>query len=210
MATSARRKHNAPQRRRQLTDAAIELLGRNGVHGVSHPKVDEHANVPAGSTSFYFRTRKALLQAVAARLTELDVDDFSLMTELAGSPSTHFTGTAGLARIVMYVNTEPWLTRARARYELMLLASRDPELATRLSESSDRLYLLAREVVTQWHAAHATPDPELIEDQALATLTFINGVMMTFVAGQPVVGSEEHLDRLIQGVIAGVAAVRGD
>jgi DNA-binding transcriptional regulator YbjK len=193
MATSARRKHNAPERRRHLTDAAIDLLGSNGVHGVSHPKVDERADVPAGSTSFYFRTRRALLHAVAERLAELDVADFSLMTELAGSQSTQFTGTAGLARIVMYVNSEPWLTRAKARYELMLLASRDPEL-----------------LVTQWHPAGSTPDPALIEDQALATLTYINGVMMTFVAGQPVIDSAEHLDRLIQGVIAGVAQVRGD
>ncbi|GBG37741.1 TetR/AcrR family transcriptional regulator [Mycobacterium montefiorense] len=208
MPTGARRKHNAPERRRQLTDAAIELLGSDGVHGVSHPKVDERAQVPAGSTSFYFRTRKALLHAVATRLTSLDVADFALMTELAGSQSTQFTGTAGLARIVMHVNTEPWLTRARARCELMLLASRDPELAAKLNESSDRLYALAREVVTQWHPAENPPDSALIEDQALAALTFINGVMMTFVAGQPVVESADHLDQLIQGVITGVALTK--
>lgn len=33
---------------------------------------------------------------------------------------------------------------------------------------------------------------------------------MTFVAGQPAVDSAEHLDRLIQGIIAGIATVRGD
>jgi hypothetical protein len=146
-----------------------------------------------------------LLHAVAARLTELDVADFSMMSELADQ-STQFTGTAGLARIVMYVNSEPWLTRAKARYEFMLLASRDTELATALTESGDRLYALAREVVTQWHPADTAPDPALIEDQAIATLTFINGVMVTFVAGQPIVEDAERLDRLIQGVIAGVAA----
>jgi tetracycline repressor-like protein len=151
-----------------------------------------------------------LLHAVATRLTELDVADFSLMAELADDQSTQFTGTAGLARIVMYVCSEPWLTRAKARYELMLLASRDPDLAAILDESADRLHTLARGVVTQWHPAENTPDPALIEDQAIATLTFINGVMMTFVAGQPSVDSAEHLDRLIQGVIAGVAQVRPD
>lgn len=129
------------------------------------------------------------------------------MSEL-GDQSTQFTGTAGLARIVMYVNSEPWLTRAKARYEFMLLASRDTELATALTESGDRLYALAREVVTQWHPADTAPDPALIEDQAIATLTFINGVMVTFVAGQPIVEDAERLDRLIQGVIAGVAAAR--
>lgn len=179
------------------------------MHGVSHPKVDEHAGVPPGTASFYFRTRKALLHAVATRLAERDVADFSLMSELANQ-STQFTGTAGLARIVMYVNSEPWLTRARARYEFMLLASRDAELAAALNESGDRLYTLAREVVTQWHPTKAAPDPDLVDDQAIATLTFINGVMMTFVAGQPIVDSAEHLDRLIQGVIAGVAQARRD
>lgn len=61
----------------------IELLGSDGIHGVSHPKVDERADVPAGTTSFYFRTRKALLHAGATRLSELDVADFSLMAEIA-------------------------------------------------------------------------------------------------------------------------------
>nr|WP_269089225.1 TetR family transcriptional regulator C-terminal domain-containing protein [Mycobacterium avium] len=206
---AARRKHNAAQRRRQLADAAIELLGGNGLHGVSHPKVDDRASVPAGTTSFYFRTRKALVHAMAGRLAELDVADFSMMAELAEDHATEFAGTAGLARIVMYVNSEPWLTRAKARYELALLAGRDPELAAALSESADRLYALARNVVTQWHPAGSAPDPALVDDQATATLAFINGIMLTFVAGQPAVDDAGQLDRLIQGVIAGVAHVRG-
>ncbi|AGP66646.1 hypothetical protein OEM_51110 [Mycobacterium intracellulare subsp. yongonense 05-1390] len=186
------------------------MLGSNGVHGVSHPKVDDRAGVPAGTTSFYFRTRKALVHAIATRLAELDVADFSMMAELAEDHASQFTGTAGLARIVMYVNSEPWLTRAKARYELALLAGRDPELAAALSESADRLYALARDVVTQWHHEGSAPDPALVDDQAIATLAFINGIMLTFVAGQPAVDDPEHLDRLIQGVIAGVAHVRGD
>lgn len=178
------------------------------MHGVSHPKVDEHAGVPAGTTSFYFRTRRALMHALASRLAELDVADFSMMAELAADHATQFTGTAGLARIVMYVNSEPWLTRAKARYELALLAGRDAELAAALSESADRLYALARDVVTRWHPVGSAPDPALVDDQAIATLAFINGIMLTFVAGQPAVDDAEHLDRLIQGVIAGVAEVR--
>ncbi|OMC27447.1 transcriptional regulator [Mycobacterium colombiense] len=186
------------------------MLGDNGVHGVSHPKVDDHAGVPAGTTSFYFRTRKALMHAMATRLAELDLADFSMMAELAEDHATQFTGTAGLARIVMYVNSEPWLTRAKARYELALLAGRDAELAAALSDSADRLYALARNVVTQWHPADSAPDPALVDDQAIATLAFINGIMLTLVAGRPAVDDAEHLDRLIQGVIAGIAAVRDD
>lgn len=166
--------------------------------------------MPAGTTSFYFRTRKALLHAVATRLTELDVADLSLMTERADDESARFTGTAGLARIVMYVATEPWLTRAKARYELLLLASRDPELAATINQSAEGFYSLARDVVAQWHPTGSEADPALIEDQAIATLAFVNGVMMTFVAGRPAVDNAEHLDRLIQGVIAGVAQIHRD
>jgi DNA-binding transcriptional regulator YbjK len=209
MATTARRKPNAPERRRMLADAAIELLGSSGAHGVSHPKVDEQAGVPAGTTSFYFRTRKALLHAVASRLTELDAADFSLMSELANQ-STQFTGTAGLARIVMYVNTEPWLTRAKARYELLLLAGRDAELAATINQSAEGFYSLARDVVAQWHSPSSPTDPALIEDQATAILALVNGVMVTFVAGRPAVDSAERLDVLIRGVLEGVAQVRPD
>jgi DNA-binding transcriptional regulator YbjK len=206
--TAARRKHNAPQRRRELADAAIELLGTDGARGLSHPKVDVHAAVPAGTTSFYFRTRKALLEAVAVRLTELDVTDLTLMTELSNSAAAGFTGTAGLARMVMLSGEEPWLTRTKARYELALHSSRDPELARTLQQSSDGIFALARDVVAQWHTAEDTVDPELAEEQAAAMLTFINGVMFSFVTGRRVVGDADHLDRLIRAVITGVARTR--
>ncbi|PRC61581.1 TetR family transcriptional regulator, partial [Mycobacterium sp. ITM-2017-0098] len=38
--------------------------------------------MPDGTTSFYFRTRKALVQAIAERLTELDLADLSLLTSM--------------------------------------------------------------------------------------------------------------------------------
>ena len=108
----------------------------------------------------------------------------------------------------MYANSEPWLTRAKARYELMLLAPRDPDIAAVLNGAAGKIVTVARDVVAQWHPADSSPHPELVEDQAIATMAFINGVMMTFVAGVPVVDTVEHLDRLIQGIIAGVAQHR--
>lgn len=83
-------------------------------------------------------------------------------------------------------------------------------MAAALGESAERLYALARDVVTRWHPADSAPEPALVDDQAIATLAFINGIMLTFVAGQPAVDSADHLDRLIRGVIAGVAGVHDD
>jgi hypothetical protein len=42
-------------------DAAIELLGTEGLRALTHVRVDLRAGLPKGSTSNYFRTRAALL-----------------------------------------------------------------------------------------------------------------------------------------------------
>src|ERR1700739_4175629 len=68
-----RRKPNPAERRRDLCDAAIQLLADDGAKGLSHLKVDRKAGVADGTPSFYFRTRSALLRAVAERLAELDL-----------------------------------------------------------------------------------------------------------------------------------------
>ena len=188
-----------------MCDAAIELLGEGGARGLSHPKVDQRAGVPAGTTSFYYRTRHALVHALAERLTDLDSADLNRMTELRNpDESCVFSGTAGLASMVMISAQEPWLTRTRARYELLLQAGRDPELASTLDAFASRMADLARAIVSEWHPSTADADPALIDDQASATLAFLNGVMMSFVHGTPVVRDAEHLDYLIQAVLAGI------
>lgn len=58
--------------RERALDAAIELLGTQGLRALTHARVDERAHLPKGSTSNYFRTREALLLGVRGRLAELD------------------------------------------------------------------------------------------------------------------------------------------
>src|SRR3979409_2718768 len=60
-----------PERRKQILDAAIDILCDDGVGGLTHRQVDGRAGVPAGTTSNYFRTRQALLEATAARTVDL-------------------------------------------------------------------------------------------------------------------------------------------
>lgn len=62
-------------RRSDLVDAAIETLAAAGMRGLTHRAVDRVMGLPEGSTSYYFRTRQALLRAVGERLAELTVAD---------------------------------------------------------------------------------------------------------------------------------------
>lgn len=54
-------------RREQVLDAAITVLGTQGVRGVTHRAVDAAAGVPQGTTSNHFRTRDALFEGVVER-----------------------------------------------------------------------------------------------------------------------------------------------
>ncbi|MER5759959.1 TetR/AcrR family transcriptional regulator, partial [Streptomyces sp. NPDC002082] len=63
-------------RRTLIADSAIELVAAAGLRGLTHRAVDGAAGLPAGSTSYYFRTRTALIGACYARLAELDLGDF--------------------------------------------------------------------------------------------------------------------------------------
>jgi hypothetical protein len=100
--------------------------------------------------------------------------------------------------------TEPWLTRTRARYELLLAAHHDPDLAATMVQFGIKFYDLARDVVTQWHPKDPPVDPAVVHEQAVVVLTYINGVMMSFVQGYPVVTDVDHLERLIQAILRSI------
>ncbi|MFF4261172.1 TetR/AcrR family transcriptional regulator [Streptomyces virginiae] len=71
----------AADRRTLIADTAIDLVAAAGLRGLTHRAVDGAARLPAGSTSYYFRTRTALIGACYARLAELDLGDVG---ELSG------------------------------------------------------------------------------------------------------------------------------
>ncbi|MDQ0708753.1 AcrR family transcriptional regulator [Arthrobacter woluwensis] len=50
-------------RRDAICEAAVGLLACDGARGLTHQAVDRRLNLPLGSTSYYFRTRHALLEA---------------------------------------------------------------------------------------------------------------------------------------------------
>src|SRR5687768_18473206 len=64
----------AATRERALA-AAVDLLGEQGVRALTHARVDARAGLPPGSTSNWFRTRRALLGGVVDWIAEREGDD---------------------------------------------------------------------------------------------------------------------------------------
>lgn len=198
-----RRKPNPAERRRDLCDAAIQLLADDGAKGLSHLKVDRKAGVPAGTTSFYFRTRSALLLATAERLAELDLAN---LQSVADDPEAGRADRSPslLSQVVIASGREPELSRTRARYELTMQAARDPQLAATLAHGTDAFTKLHREILVQLMPRGAELESAVVEDLSNVTLTFINGLLLRFAHGDRIIDSAEQLDRILAAIASGV------
>ncbi|WP_329787090.1 TetR family transcriptional regulator [Lentzea sp. DG1S-22] len=125
-----------------ITDAAIQLVAEQGMRGLTHRAVDRRAGLPEGSTSAYFRTRKALVEGFVERLAAQERIDTALdPADVVGS----------IARTL-----DSWLVernRTLARYAAMLEATHHPELRSILVHSP-------REQATALAKALGHEDPE--------------------------------------------------
>lgn len=198
-----RRKPNSAERRRDLCDAAIRLLADDGAKGLSHLKVDRKAGVPDGTTSFYFRTRSALLRAVAERLAELDLAELQAVAD-SSDPRGDDPSPSRLSQVVIQAGSEPRLFRTKARYELTMQATRDPALAAILQQATDGFTKLHREILVQLMPRGAELEPAVVEDLSNVTLTFINGLLLRCAHGDRVVDSPEQLDGILSAIAAGI------
>ncbi|PKV78195.1 TetR/AcrR family transcriptional regulator [Nocardia fluminea] len=63
-------------RRARIVAGAIELIATRGIRALTHRALDTQLDLPAGSTSYYFRTRQALIEAVADAITTRSRTDF--------------------------------------------------------------------------------------------------------------------------------------
>lgn len=196
-----RRKPNPAERRRDLCDVAIQLLADDGAKGLSHLKVDRKAGVPDGTTSFYFRTRSALLVAVAERLAELDLES---LQSVADSARDDHSSPSVLSQVVIQAGSEPQLSRTKARYELTMQAAREPAMAEILQQATDEFTTLHREILVQLMPHGAALEPAVVEDLSNITLTFINGLMQRFAHGDQIIDSPEQLDGILAAIATGI------
>jgi AcrR family transcriptional regulator len=126
-----------PSRREELLDAAIAVLGRSGIHGVTHRAVEAAAGLPAGSTSNHFRTRDALLNAVVERFAARERANWEdLATKMY--PVTPEELARALAAAAQEA-ASPHRTLTLARYAILVEAGIHPSLRAQLSATGARV-----------------------------------------------------------------------
>jgi len=138
--------------RERALEAAVELLGAEGVRALSHARVDERAGLPPGSTSNWFRTRRALLAGIVDWIAERERADFdpAAMPTISGVDEL-IEGLCSMTEL----QAGPFAARTRARYALFLELADDPELGEPLRRQRRAFERWTEEIVI----AVGIPDP---------------------------------------------------
>ncbi|MGV9244163.1 TetR/AcrR family transcriptional regulator [Streptomyces sp. NPDC003710] len=128
-----------PERRQRIVDAAIRVVGKKGLAGLSHRSVAAEADVPLGSTTYHFATLDELTVAALRQANE----GFAKVLAASGLLEDTDGDLAGdLAQAL-----GEWLggdrTGVELEYELYLAALRRPVLrpvaAAWTEETAERL-----------------------------------------------------------------------
>src|SRR5690349_12415247 len=112
-----------PSRSDTLLDAAIHVVGTDGMRALTHRAVDAAAGLPTGSTSNLFRTREALLRAMVVRMIDTEVDGWTRLAGATAAPTTSDALAHLLASMVATLTGE-LRTLTVARYSLFMEAAR--------------------------------------------------------------------------------------
>ncbi|SHW34546.1 TetR family transcriptional regulator [Mycobacteroides abscessus subsp. abscessus] len=127
----------AEDRRTVVAEGAITALATKGARGLTHRAVDQLAGLPEGSTSYYFRTRAALLQACAEHLVARTLR--VLGPALEEQARVSLQELAELAAQAVCAWTAEGGSLVLARHELLLESARQPELRQTLTAASGYL-----------------------------------------------------------------------
>jgi AcrR family transcriptional regulator len=178
-------------RRSALADAGLNVLATAGARGLTHRAVDRAAGIAEGSTSYYFRTRTALLRACADRLAAHTMD------VIAAGESGQLT-EAGLIELCVTA-VHAWIADGGrpvlARHELLLESARDPSLREPIEMATGYV----RSLVERRIAEMGLPDPA---DRTGDLVACLDGLALAFaVAG---VVDREMVTRSVTRVMSGL------
>jgi DNA-binding transcriptional regulator YbjK len=178
--------------RERALDAAVQLVGDQGIRALTHARVDDHAGLPRGSTSNHFRTRAALLSGVTAWIAEQEERDIGAAL---AQPFDDLDGFIDVFSAAIELLTGPHAVRTRARYALFLDAASEPELFAPLRAQREGMAAWARNLLVALGAQH--PDTALH-----AFMAFSDGIVLHRLSVDPSAPVRESVAVAVRGCLA--------
>lgn len=123
-------------RREQIIDTALELIGTIGLAALTHRRIAEAANIPLGSTTYYFDSLGHLIQE-------------AFLSHILNAEK-HYSQAAQdwpVSNVESFVDHLVHLTQSEfedgrflvVEYELTMFAARDPEVARALKQWDEKM-----------------------------------------------------------------------
>lgn len=191
--------HASSNRRTQLLDAALRIAGERGLRAVTHRSIEDAAEVPRGSAVYHFRTKPQLIEAMVARLAEVeehrsaDLGHAVAMALASGQGADHLE--ALIAEIVRWIDTDRAF--ALAHYELALAGARDDHLRAIMSAAAATLWRLAEPIAVAAGSADSARDARIV-------VSVLDGLLLDRVTHDP---QDDELTAIaLRRVFAGIAA----
>lgn len=181
-----------PTTRERSLEAAVQLVGTQGIRALTHARVDAEAGLPRGSTSNHFRTRAALVAGVAQWIAEQETRD------LSGVVAQSFDDVDGFVDVFstgIELLTGRHAVRTRARYALFLEAASDPELFAPLRAQREGMAAWSRNLLVTLGARH--PDMALH-----AFMAFGDGIVLHRLSVDPNAPVRESVAVAVRGCLA--------
>jgi DNA-binding transcriptional regulator YbjK len=126
-----------PSRADLLLDAAIDVLGTQGMRQLTHRAVDAAAGLPLGSTSNRFRTRESLLIGVLRRILERETAIWNRLAVDIRVPSVDAVAAAIGRLLVELTGTGRVLSQARRT--VFVEATNQPALRAEITRLQDEI-----------------------------------------------------------------------
>ncbi|MFI9379605.1 TetR/AcrR family transcriptional regulator [Kutzneria sp. NPDC052558] len=159
------------RRKDQVLDAAVDVLGTDGMRRLTYQAVDQRAGVPSGTTSNYFRSRDALLDGIVDHIEALDRADLGRLSLAADGLDGVALTLAGFVRHAL----GPGRPRVVARYALFLETLTRPELRDSLTRSREALVVRGGD----WMRAIGSTEPTA---HSRIVLDLLDGVILHQIA----------------------------
>lgn len=195
MTDGPKRQARGLERRAQILDATLRVIGCEGIAAVTHRSVADEADVPFASVGYYFDSKEDLLREALTRFVDDEVARLrAVADQLQGLSDVDVEQLlAGFIGVLEQVDS-------RAQFEIYLEAARTPELR----DVADRCFK-AYEEIARLAVRAVGADERDVEHAATAVLALTDGLAVRRLAAPGTVPRDE----LRQGFLLLLRAVAG-
>ncbi len=189
------------ERRRQILEAAIRIIGRDGPGAVTHRAVALEAGVPLAATTYYFASKEELFNEA---LTLSVQSDLSELEELVAAVPSRIASVEMFAQEVarfLVLQVRRRRPTVVAQYELELEAARVPALRPAARASTDAYIRLCEVMFERAGSSSPSGDARLL-------VALMDGLLLDELSAPhprfTVAAVARQLQRFIEGLL-GVA-----